>query len=141
MTPAEIESIERELGIRLPGDYRTMALAYPFPEDSALADYAMVDRSADLLARNRAMRAHPWSPAWKREYFVIGHDGGECWFFIDTSRPQSPVFEVSIEDRGVIEHSPGLADFVARYQKIDADAAAEPARTSASWWRRRLWKR
>ena len=121
MTTAELQTIESELGMRLPADYRDLVLSYGFPADSSLAGYAMPNRFADILEMNRAMRAHPWSSAWKQDYFLIGHDGGEGHFFIDTLRERSPVFEISIEDGGIVEFSVDLPSFVDEYQKVDRE--------------------
>jgi hypothetical protein len=127
MTATELDAIERELGIRLPADYRDVMLSYAFQPDSSLSSYALPNHVAHILEMNRAMRADPWSPNWKREYFVIGGDGGECHFFLDSSCERSPVFEISIEDGGIAEHSANLSAFIGECQKVDAEVDAKMA--------------
>jgi hypothetical protein len=79
MTDAELNKIEEELGISLPEFYRSTTINYPFPHDSYVAEFLLVNDPSIIL--------RPWLPddtfPGIGKPYRIGSDGGEEDYFID----------------------------------------------------------
>ena len=56
MTSDELDRVERELGIRLPHDYRALVLTYPAGLGASGPDYELLDDPIQLIAINRLFR-------------------------------------------------------------------------------------
>jgi hypothetical protein len=140
MTAEDLDQIEVRLGIALPTEYRTTMMAYPFPADSSAAELWMPDDAERVLALNESYRRGPRGPTdWPRHLFLLGDDGGEEAFVLDTSAAPYPVVIYELET-GRLRSL--VADFHAFVQwqsdelaKIEADerVMAEAYRNK-KWW-------
>ena len=146
MTPKDIQEIESTFSIALPQAYVDAVCPYSFPSESSLANYALLDSKDWLIQLNQKLRTNGWKGVdWPQHYFVIGYDGGECYYFLDVSQDETEVFIISkegcdIDDAVVYAHT--LTEF------IDADLEAdeefdegmhqdEGRRETKEWWE--LW--
>ena len=144
MTESDLNRIKQVLNISLPREYREAVCPYPFAPDSSLADYALPNDADRVIEMNILSRECEWdgevSPI---HWFVFGHDGGECSYFLDLTLPNSPVLAISIEGGGPYEEAPTLAAFIESYlqvdEEVDREFAAKAARRKArKWWQ--FWK-
>jgi hypothetical protein len=140
MTADDLDHIERRLGIALPAEYRATMIAYPFPADSSAAELWMPDDPQRVLALNESYRQGPPGPSdWPRHLFLLGDDGGEEAFALDTSAPPYPVVVYELETGRL---KPLVGDFRAflRWQwdglaEIGADEQAMAAAyRNKKWW-------
>lgn len=145
MNSTDIREIQRELGIALPRSYVETVCPYPFPQDYWLEEILFGDAKS-IIEINRDWRNTCWrTEHWKDFHFVIGHDGGECCYYIDLRLDDSPVYTISLEDGefSLIEEATTLRDFVAQ-SLLDHEAALaeerqrQARRGSRSWWQ--FWK-
>lgn len=147
MTPKDIQEIETTFSIALPQAYVDAICPYSFPSESSLANYAMLDSKEWLVELNQRLRTNGWNGAdWPQHYFVIGYDGGECYYFLDVSQNDTKVFIISKEgcDIGDAEvYAPTLTDFIDA--DLEADEEIDDAvhrddshRESKEWWE--LWE-
>jgi hypothetical protein len=140
MTAQDLDRIELSLGIALPAEYRTVMMAYPFPSDSSAAELWMPDDAERVLVLNEGYRRGPGrSTDWPRHLFLLGDDGGEEAFVLDTSAVPYPVAAYQLETGRL---RPLVGDFQAFMQwqwdelaKIEADeqVMAETYRNK-KWW-------
>lgn len=139
MTESDLNRIEQVLNISLPREYRAVVSRYPFAPNSSLADYALPNDADRVIEMNVLSRECEWdSEASPIHWFVFGHDGGECSYFLDLTRPNSPVFAISIEGGGPSEEAPTLADFIEINLQIDEEGDREFAE-KAAWRKARKW--
>ena len=104
MTQDEIQEIERALSIELPAAYVDVMCPYLFAPHSSLAEYGLPDSKEWLIQVNQGLRADGWNgAAWPLDFFVIGHDGGECCYFVDVSQDDGEVYIISREDRDLAD--------------------------------------
>jgi hypothetical protein len=140
MTLEELDQIEQSLGITLPAEYRAAMSAYPFPADSSAAELWMPDDAQRVLALNQSYRQGPRGTSdWPRHLFLLGDDGGEEAFVLDTSSRPYPVL---ICERETGRLKPLLPDFLSFVQwqrdelaEIEADERAMAAAyRGKKWW-------
>lgn len=127
MTAADLDRIEKSLGVVLPARYRATMLAYPFQPDHEAALGCMPDDADFVLEQNNAARPGPPHGRWPTEFVVIGTDGSEELFVLDGRTDNAPVFVFDLETG---ELRPLAADFDAwlaqlREWQRAADEAAE----------------
>jgi SMI1 / KNR4 family (SUKH-1) len=143
MTPEEIGRIEHALGVKLPAAYRDAMTVYPFPEQSPAAELWVLNHVGQLLELNAAHR-RAGEGRWDPHLVLIGTDGGEETFVLDTARAPYPVLIHEMETGRL---KPCAADFSSFIQmqreeleRIEADerALAEAYRTKR-WWQ--FWLR
>jgi hypothetical protein len=133
MTDSDLQRIERELSLKLPADYRSLMLSYPFPPDSFTAENMLPDNAARLLESAGGRDNLP------PRSFIIGNDGGEEIYFIDTSRQQSPVFVFDLETGEIKEYAPTLEAYIQKCRDTDAQILRdEEAMAKKKWWQ--FWK-
>ena len=145
MTWDDMREIQRELNVTLPKCYVETMCSYPFPPDTWLEE-VLLDDAKWVVETNREWRNTGWAnEIWKDHHFVIGHDGGECCYYIDTRQDDSPVFTISLEDSDfeLIEKAPSLRDFVDQnLRDYEAGLAEKRERelrkASKRWWQ--FWK-
>ena len=146
MTPKDIQEIESAFSIALPRAYVDAVCPYSFPPESSLANYALLDSKDWLIRLNQELRTNGWKGVnWPQHYFVIGYDGGECYYFVDVRQADTEVNIISkegcdIEDAEV--YAPTLTDFVDADLEADEefDEAVrkdESPRETKEWWE--LW--
>ena len=140
MTAEDLDRIERSLGIALPAAYRTTMITYPFPADSLAAELWMPDDAQRVLALNESYRHSPRGPTdWPRHLFLLGDDGGEEAFVLETSAAPYPVRIYELETGRL---KPLVADLHAFVQwqwdqlaEIEADERAmADAYRNKKWW-------
>jgi hypothetical protein len=146
MTQDEIQVIERTLSIDLPAAYVDVMCPYLFAPGSSLAEYALPDSKEWLIQMNEGLRANGWNgAAWPHHFFVIGHDGGECCYFVDISQDDNEVYIISKEDCAIEEatvYALTLKAFVDAELEADEDLEEslrrkELRRDAKKWWE--LW--
>jgi hypothetical protein len=141
MSPAEFTRIETTLAIQLPIGYRTLMGAYPFAPDSFAAECLLPNDADWLIATNRERASNQWSSRDadlldRRDYLMIGGDGGEEAYLIDLSVTESPVYVYDYETGEVHQRATGLREFVAQCQASDE----EIRRDEEEMKRRRWWQ-
>ena len=92
MTEADMQTIERELGITLPEVYRKAVCPYPIPAWGGDVESELWDDASALVKLNRELRGgiygmQPW-PEW---LFSVGGDG-EAYIGIDLRDPNGPTW-------------------------------------------------
>ena len=133
MKPEAIDSLERSLGLQLPAAYRHTMSNYPFGADSSAAEFWLLDDPDRLLELNRARVA-----AWPREYFVLGTDGGELTYLLNTAAPPFPVLAFDIESGQLEPHAPSFPAFVDLLRK-EMQRIEDDERTRAEAYRNKKW--
>ena|SRR2546425_6017342 len=112
MKREELDRIERDLGIRLPADYRLAMLASRVTSASSL-----VTDVQQLLALNI-----PQASAWPPHLFVFGHRRGGRPLFLDLSATPASVVLVEPETGRTQPLAPDFATFLTG----DRHAASAP---------------
>jgi cell wall assembly regulator SMI1 len=112
MTHGDVDQIERELGIKVPADYRAVVTNYPAPD---AAKDALYDHPTYVIDDNRRVREGPlWGVNWPTKYLVVGADGSGGIYCIEVERQQSPVIYFDHDDRSFYEEAPNLQEWVTR---------------------------
>jgi hypothetical protein len=145
MTLEDIKRIEAELEVRLPGDYRALMLAYPFPPDSFTAEFVMPNDAPRLIEINRERSTHELPPYNKdgkmpsSSYFEIGGDGGEESYLIDLAEQRSPVYVYDLETAQLREAASDLQSFVKQCAASDEMIRRDEEFTARkAWWQ--FWR-
>ncbi|HXB58364.1 MAG TPA: SMI1/KNR4 family protein [Candidatus Acidoferrales bacterium] len=129
MTTSDLQRIERELRILLPGDYKSLMTAYPFPHDSFSADCLLPDNADRLLEIAKDRQKLPVNS------FIIGDDSADETYFIDVSRMRSPVFVFDVSSGKVSESFPDLGTYVEHCKKTDQELYQYAKRVeNRKWW-------
>jgi hypothetical protein len=146
MTQQDLSRIERALNLRLPRGYRELMLHYPFPPDSCAADCLLPDNPDTLIEHNRGPDPHhlfgdrPGPGPPPGNYFMIGSDCGEEWYYIDISRDQSPVFKLDLECKTLTVEAANLTEYVAQCWATEAEVRQdEETMARKRWWQ--FWGR
>jgi hypothetical protein len=143
MTFEELGTIEHALSVKLPAAYRDAMMAYPFPADSSAAELWVLNHVGQLLELNAEHR-HASEGRWDPQLLVIGTDGGEETFVLDTVRAPYPVLIYEMETGSLKPCAPDFTSFIQMQReeldRIEADerALAEAYRTKR-WWQ--FWLR
>ena len=93
MTEADLAKIEECVGFPLPSAFGATVLSYPFAAGSFADEFMLPNRPAALIDLNGART----KIAGRSRPFFVGSDGGEEWYFVDASRPDSPVYVFELE--------------------------------------------
>lgn len=138
MTDNDLDRIERELGIRLPVDYREIMRAYPFGPGTHAAEFGLPDDADGLITANRGPGPHGFAG-----YFRIGSDGGEEEYYIDLHRIRSPVYRYALETSERTIVSDDLNQYVQRCMAIEAEIEEDERelrrrREGRTWWQ--FWR-
>jgi hypothetical protein len=142
MTEADLNLVEPGLGQRLPADYRRVMLAYPFPQDSAPAEYALLDDPVRVLEENLSYRTHgffdiPWPSHW----FAVGGDGAGNVYYLDLASDPSPVYLADHETGGCERVATDLDAWVHQLKVAEEEHQLEEERSRRgllAWLRHRL---
>jgi len=135
VTEAELGEIEARLAFPLPASFRSTALSYPFPPDSFADEFMLPNRPRDVIDLNKAGAA----VADIDRPFFVGSDGGEEWYFVDASQPESPVYVYELETgrhRVLVGSWAAYLDHIRdAHAEIEADdEAARQRKLSKRWW-------
>ena len=139
MTDQELQAIEKHTGYSLPEYYCATLSNYPFSSDSFAGEFILPNDQKVIIELNSAAI----SPSKIRKPFFIGSDGGEEWFFVDTSKDDSGVFVFELETGN---HRLLVPTWTAFLEHIDAEHAAIAAdeevmrqcKLNKKWWE--FWK-
>ena len=131
MTPQDIETVERELGLKMPAGYVEFLARYPASLKELyfdfgtwreyLCDKAFIIAADRLITVNRDFRAQlqindQGSNADFRGYIAIGHDPGYNFYAID-SNGFPVVYFYSMDDGWMFEIEPDLDSFARHLEK------------------------
>jgi len=135
MTEIDLKRIEKELGFAVPDYYRATMLNYPFGTDS-FADDCMLPSRPDRVIELVGVDSH--FDGIEQPFFV-GTDGGEEWYFVDSSKPDSGVFVFQLETGKHESLSPSWNAYLEHIRAIDAEGAADEAaelerKRNKKWW-------
>ena len=92
MDAQALDRIQSALQVRLPEDYRTLLLDYPFPTMKGNDDSPLFDDPEAVLDLNRKYRAgFAGMKPWPASYLFIGDDGAAGCYALDLARTPSKV--------------------------------------------------
>jgi hypothetical protein len=112
MTEAQLQTIEQELGRRLPEDYRSIIREFGGQIDGLFDDPDEV-----IQATRFPMDASDYdSENWKPSYIAIGDSGAGDLYLLDTAFESSPVYVLSHEDLSITAEWTSIAAFIATEQ-------------------------
>jgi hypothetical protein len=120
MSPQDFNHIEQALSLVLPAAYRDAMTAYPFPGDSPAAELWVLNQVEPLLQLNRTYRLGRHS-SWAAHLFVVGSDGGEEAYVLDTSVDPAPVRVFELETGKFRPYASDFHEFI----RLQAQALAE----------------
>lgn len=87
MTSDQLDRVERELGIRLPSNYRALVVTYPAGLGSSGPDYELLDDPEQLIAINRRLREEGFfGMPWPAHFFSFGGDGTGNEYYLELDR-------------------------------------------------------
>jgi cell wall assembly regulator SMI1 len=140
VTSDDLDRIEHELGIRLPSEYRALALTYPLGRGPSGPDYELLDDANQIIAINRLFREQgffgmPWPP----HFFTFGGDGSGNEYYLDLRKEPSPVYFADHENILAGGEWPSLeawlAERVAEQAAWEAEERQQAARkANKRWW-------
>ena len=85
--------IEEQLGLSLPAGLRAYFDEIPFNDSSFVYRNGLVYLPSSVIRATEEFRTNGFfGKPWPTHYLVIGGDGLGNEFFVDVSRPDSPVF-------------------------------------------------
>jgi hypothetical protein len=124
MTDADLDRIESTLGLTLPTFYRRQMLNYPrwLPEKQPDWSNVIEDEFADnpdrVIYFNQYVRGCQRGEffddrTWPDEYFVIGTEDEQNWYFLDLASGSEAVYLFHHEMGDVAEAAASLAEFPA----------------------------
>ena len=141
MVSDDLDRIERELGIRLPGEYRALVLTYPLGLGPQGPDYELLDDPAEIIAVNRRLREHGFfGMPWPAHFFSFGGDGSGNEYYLDLRREPSPVYFADHEGSLYSEQWPLLGAWLAERIAEQAEFAAEERRRAERRAGKRWWE-
>lgn len=116
MTEADLDRIERELGIKLPASYRETMLNFPIRACAGNEDFALWDSADGLISLNRRYRDEF---SWPAHLYALGEaEGDECTHALDLRDPGGPVWWIDhwqpdAKSSGPIE--PAFSTWIEKY--------------------------
>ena len=141
MTSDDLDRVERELGIRLPGDYRALVHAYPSGLGAAGPDYELLDDPGELIAVNRRLREQGFfGQPWPAHCYSFGGDGSGNEFYLDLRKEPSAVYFADHEGSLYSEQWPSLEAWLAERLKEQAEWEAEERQRAARKAAKRWWQ-
>ena len=122
MTEPDLNLIESTLGLDLPAYYRSFMLSYPTslaeqqPEWSDVTNWEFANCPKRVIAFNRYVRGCDVDEffddiKWPYNYFVIGSEQEQNWYFIDLQSDDEQVFLYHHSMGDVDVESKSLASF------------------------------
>ena len=135
MTHTELDLLESSLGLSLPEPYRRVLLEYPLPRDPDATELWLSDSPAELRELNDGWRKAGRSP----QLVVIGGDGGEECYVLNTRTPPYAVLAYSYETDELEPYAASFPEFVERqrheYHSIERDRQRmAEAYANKRWW-------
>jgi len=137
----DLDRIERELGIRLPGEYRALVLTYPLGLGPSGPDYELLDDPGEIIAVNRRLREHGFfGMPWPAHFFSFGGDGSGNEYYLDLRKEPSPVYFADHEGTLYEEQWPSLDAWLAERLREQAELVAEERHRAERRARKRWWE-
>jgi len=133
VTSDALDLLEQRLALPLPAPYRATMLAYPFAPDSSAAELWLLDDLPKLLEFN-SKRAGSWPSG----FFVIGTDGGELTYLLDTTTPPFAVVAYDVETGKLEAQAPDFEAF-ARLLQDNLSSIGADERAMAEAYRNKKW--
>lgn len=141
MLSEDLDRIERELAIRLPGEYRALVLTYPAGLGPSGPDYELLDDPGELIAVNRRLREEGFfGMPWPAHFFCFGGDGSGNEYYLDLRKEPSPVYFADHEGSLYSEQWPSLDAWLAEHLREQAAWEAEERRRYQRKAGRRWWQ-
>jgi hypothetical protein len=141
MVSEDLDRIERELGIRLPGEYRALILTYPMALGASGPDYELLDDPAELVAVNRRFREQGFfGLPWPAHFFCFGGDGSGNEYYLDLRKDPSPVYFADHEGTLYSEQWPSLDAWLAERLREQAEWEAEARQRAERKAHKRWWQ-
>lgn len=124
MTDGDLDRIELALALKLPAFYRRFMLAYPAwlpakqPEWSDVERWELTNDAERVIRFNQTVRgAKPGEffddGPWPAQYFVIGSERGQNWFYLDLASGSEAVWMFHHEEGELRQEAAALAEFPA----------------------------
>ena len=136
MTPDELELLESSLGLPLPEQYRRALLEYPLPRDPHSTAMWLLDSPTELRQLNEGWRRTGRPPG----LIVIGEDGGEESYVLDTRTPPYPVLAYSYETDDLEPYASSFEEFVERQRHEFQDLELDRERMAEAYAKKRWWQ-
>jgi hypothetical protein len=93
VTESDLSRIESSLQVRLPQDYRQLALNHPIRAEHGTIDGNLWDDATALIEWNLKYRAgFAGLKPWPDHFYLIGDDGAASTYALDLRASPSPVF-------------------------------------------------
>ena len=141
MVSDDLDRIERELGIRLPGEYRALVLTYPLGLGPSGPDYELLDDAGGIVAVNRRLREQGFfGMPWPAHFFCFGGDGSGNEYYLDLRKEPSPVYFADHEGSLYEEQWPSLDAWLAERLREQAELETEERRRAGRRARKRWWE-
>jgi SMI1-KNR4 cell-wall len=139
MTAEDLDRIEREIGLRLPDDYRRAMQSYPFdPRSFAYHDMLPNDAQSIINANLEPHYILGDAPP-TRDYLWIGCDGGEVSYYLHLRTSPCPVHAFDLETGELTRFASNLDDFVTKCSEIDSEIEEDERRAAdRKWWQ--FWR-
>ena len=141
MVSDDLDRIERELTIRLPGNYRALVLTYPHGLGPSGPDYELLDDPAQIVALNRSYRAQVFfDMPWRSHFFSFGGDGNGNAYYLDLRKEPSPVYFADHEGTLLSEQWPSLEAWLEEMLREQAEIEKEVRVRAARKAQKRWWE-
>ena len=141
MTADELDRIERELGLKLPGSYREFMQSGEFGEGSR-GPQDLTGVGEEVIAMNKDLRMNGFFGAkWPEHYIAIGDDGAGDYYFTDAQRDRPAVFLADHElttnkDCLVVSKKYQYETFLRFWEFLEENRLA-----TEKWLKRRWWQK
>ena len=138
MTEKDLNTLESELEISLPVEYRERMLDFPIAACAGNDDTYLWDNAERLIAENLELRSSGGlgGPPWPNYFLCLGRAGGGDVYAIDLRDPQSPVWWVDHSRLDLNSSGPeadSFSDWVAQYiRDLRGDLDGEGVDTDGS---------
>lgn len=141
MVSDDLDRIERELIVRLPGNYRALVLTYPLGLGPSGPDYELLDDPGQLITVNREYRENGFfGMPWPAHFFSFGGDGSGNAYYLDLRKEPSPVYFADHEGSLYSEQWPSLELWLGERIKEQAEFEEEERRRAERRAQRRWWE-
>jgi hypothetical protein len=122
MTDADLDRIEATLALKLPAFYRSYMLNYPRwlleqqPKWSNVTQWEFADDADRVIHFNQDVRSRPSGEVfddkpWPPDYYLIGSEQDQNWYFLDLASGSDAVYLYHHEMGDVAQQAATLAEF------------------------------